>query len=154
MVKVRRIRVDEAPLVRELVRTATEERARLHPEDRIGISEQGLVNLETQFRLGAVHEDELTLVAVDDAKIVGFLCAWITRGRATPGVAGEIDWLWVTPGHARGDVERSLGEAAVGWLKEQGARAIFKMEDREHPNLELWEGLGFQGDVIRFSLYR
>ena len=97
MVKVRRIRVDEAPLVRELVRTATEERARLHPEDRIGISEQGLVNLETQFRLGAVHEDELTLVAVDDDKIVGFLCAWITRGRATPGVAGEIDWLWVTP---------------------------------------------------------
>jgi hypothetical protein len=80
MVEIRRIRVDEAALVRELVRAATEEEAQRHPEDRVGISEQGLANLETQFRLGAVHEDEVTLVGAEGDDIVGFVCASITRG--------------------------------------------------------------------------
>jgi hypothetical protein len=112
MVEIRRIRVEDAPVVRELVRTATEELAERYPEDDIGISEQGLANLETQFRAGAVHEDELTLVAVDDDNIIGFVAAWITRGRVGPGVAGEIDWLWVEPPPWR-KVDGSNGSSRV-----------------------------------------
>jgi GNAT superfamily N-acetyltransferase len=153
MVQIRRVRVDEAPRVRDLVRVATEELAERYPDDDIGISSQGLSNLETQFRLGAVHEDELTLVAVEGEDILGFVCAWINRGRATPGVGGEIDWLWVRPGPRRGDVERQLAEATILELRKRGAGAIFKMDDAQHPSRELWEGLGFVGDVMRFSLY-
>jgi ribosomal protein S18 acetylase RimI-like enzyme len=153
MVDIRRIRVNEAPLVRELVRAATEELAKRYPDDEIGISEHGLSNLETQFRLGAVHEDELTLVAAEAEEVLGFVCAWITRGRATPGVAGEIDWLWVQPGPTRADIERRLAGAAVRELRARGAGPIFRMEDTEHPILDLWEGLGFVGDVTRYARY-
>jgi GNAT superfamily N-acetyltransferase len=153
MAEIRRIRVDEAPLVGDLVRLATEELAARFPEDEIGISEGGLSNLETQFRISAVHEDELTLVAVEREQIIGFISAWITRGRASPGVAAELDWLWVRPGDARQGVERQLAEAAVSWLRERGAGPIFKMEDAQHPQREPWEALGFEPDVIRYSLY-
>jgi hypothetical protein len=153
MVEIRRIRVDEAALVRELVRAATEEEDQRHPEDRVGISEQGLANLETQFRVGAVHEDEVTLVGAEGDDILGFVCASITRGRATPGLGGEIDWLWARPGPMREQLERQLGSEAVSWLFQQGAGAIVKMDDIRHPKRDLWETLGFEGDVIRFSRY-
>jgi ribosomal protein S18 acetylase RimI-like enzyme len=153
MVDIRRIRVDEAPRVRELVRVAVEELAQQYPEDDIGISEQGLSNLETQFRVGAVHEDEVTLVAAEDGEIVGFVAAWIMRGRATPGVAGEIDWIWVRPGSMQAEVERQLASAAIQELRTRGARAVFKMDDAQHPRRDLWESVGLVGDVTRFSLY-
>jgi hypothetical protein len=53
----------------------------------------------------------------------------------------------------RGDVERQLAAAAIQELRERGAGPIFKMDDAQHPSRELWEGLGFVGDVMRFSLY-
>ena len=153
MAEIRRLRIDEAPLVRQLVRLAIDDMARTYPEDDVGISERGLANLETQFGIGAVHEDELTAVAVDGDKIVGFVCAWITRGRATPGISGEIDWLWARPDSMRPEIERELASYAVSWLRERGARSIFKMDDIHHPRRELWESVGFVEDVIRFSIY-
>ena len=154
MAEIRRIRVEEARAVRELVREAVAEAAERYPEERIGISERGLANLETQFRLGAVHEDEVTLVAVEeDEQIVGFVTAWVSRGRATPGVAGELERLWVRPASRNGRLGRRLAEAAVEWLRQRGARAIFRHEDARHPEREPWESLGFEADVIRFSLY-
>jgi GNAT superfamily N-acetyltransferase len=135
-------------------RLATDEDAEQHPEDQVGISEEGLANLETQLRLGAVHEDELALVAIDGDELIGFTTAWLTRGRATPGVRGEIDWLWARPGASRHEVARRLGEEAVRWLFQRGAGAVFKMDDIDHPRRDLWESLGFEGDVIRFSRYQ
>lgn len=154
MVEIRRIRAEEAPVIRELVRLAVHELARRYPEDDIGISERGLSNLETQFRLGAVHEDEFTVVALEGSEFVGFVSAFITRGRATPGIAGEIDWLWAArPDSKRMDIERALAEHAIAWLRQAGAGPIFKLDDAQHPRRDLWESLGFVGDVIRFSRY-
>ena len=153
MAEIRRIRAQEAPLVRELVRVATDELAQRYPDDHIGISERGLSNLETQFRIGAVHEDEFTAVAVEGGELVGFASAFITRGRATPGIAGEIDWLWTRPDSKRTDIERDLAQHAIDWLRQSGAGPIFKMDDAQHPSRDLWESLGFVADVIRFSKY-
>jgi GNAT superfamily N-acetyltransferase len=153
MVEIRRITVDEAFGVRELVRRATDELAQRSPEDDIGIAEQGLENLETQFRLGAVHEDEATFVAAEGERLVGFVAAWITRGRATPGVAGTIDWLWVEPRSDRDALRTELATTAIEWLRQRGARTIIHEEDADHPDRDPWEGLGFAGDVTRFSLY-
>ena len=152
MAEIRRIRVDEAPVVRELYRAFVQELAARHPGDNIGISEQGLSNLETKFRLGAVHEDEATFVAEEDGAVVGFVTASVTRGRALPGVAGEIETPWSSAGGS--DLERRLAEAAVEWLSERGARVIVHIADAAHPERELWERLGFEADVLRFSLYR
>jgi hypothetical protein len=148
--EIRRIRAEEAPLCRELYRGAVRELAERHPDERIGISEQGLANLETQFGLGAVHEDEATFVAQEDDELVGFVTARVTRSRALPGVGGEIHELWASAGS---DVERRLAEAAVNWLTERGARTIFHSEDLDHPDREPWESLGFEADVVRFSRY-
>ena len=60
--QIRRIGAEEAPVVRELYRAMVAEAAERHPDEGIGISERGLDNLETHFRVGAVHEDVLTLV--------------------------------------------------------------------------------------------
>jgi hypothetical protein len=149
MTEIRRIRVDEASIVRELYRGAVDELAKSYPEDRIGISDQGLSNLETQFRLGAAHEDEATFVADEGGELVGFVTASISRGRALPGAVGEIHELSASDG----DHERRLAETAIRWLSEQGARAIFHTEDAVHPQREPWESLGFEVDVLRFSRY-
>ncbi len=150
MPNIRRIRAEEAPLVREFYRACVQELADRYPVDRMSISDQGLSNLETQFRLGAVDDDEATFVAEEGGELVGFVWASVTRSRVLPGVAGEIHELC-----ASGDteLERALAEVAVGWLSERDARPIFHLEDATHPQRELWESLGFTADVVRFSKY-
>lgn len=150
---IRRIRVDEAAVVCDLVRQGVEELSREHPEDNVGISETGLRNFETAFRLSAVHDDETTFVATDGNRIVGFITGWLVRRAALPGVVGELDWLWVEPSARETGIERQLGEAAIGWLRERGAKTILVLEDARHPEREPWESLGFEADVIRYSLY-
>jgi hypothetical protein len=148
MPNIRRIRAEEAPLVRELYRACVQELADWYLEDRMGISDQGLSNVETQFRLGAVHDDEATFVAEEGGELVGFVCASVTRGRVLPGVAGEIHKLC-----ASAELERALVEVAVGWLSERDARPIFYLEDATHPQGEPWQSLGFDVDMVRFSKY-
>jgi ribosomal protein S18 acetylase RimI-like enzyme len=153
MTTIRRIRVNEAPAIRELIREATREAAARFPEDRIAISEQGLSNLETHHRLGAVHQDVMTFVAVDGDEIVGFVDAEVRHGRSLPGRSGEVDDLYVRPECRGRGIERKLLKAAVGALRDRGVGPIFHSDDAKHPEREPWESLGFEADVIRFSLY-
>lgn len=152
MTTIRRIRVEEARLVRELTRQGTEELAARFPEDRIAISERGLDNLETLYRLGAVHPDLIVLVAEQNDRIVGYVDAEVERGRSLPSVTGTVGDLWVSP-DAGPAVAEALVREAVRLLREQGAGAIFHTEDAAHPEREPWESLGFETDVVRFSLY-
>jgi predicted N-acetyltransferase YhbS len=152
MTAIRRIRVEEAPVVRELYRAMITEAAERHPEDRVGISERGLSNLETLFRLGAVHQDHITLVAEEDGEPVGFVLAEVTRGSGLPGLAGEVAELWVRP-NAQGDIRERLIQEAVRELRERGAGPIFHYDDAHRAEPEPWQSLGFEPDVLRFSLY-
>ncbi len=153
MTTVRRIRVEEAATVRELVREATREAAERFPEDRIAISEQGLSSLETLHRVGAVHQDQMTFVAVEDGEVVGVVAAEVRSSRALPGLAGEIADLYVVPAARGRGLERRLVLAAIEALRERGVGPIFHAEDVHHPQREPWDGLGFRADVVRFSLY-
>ena len=149
MATIRRIEVGEAPRVRELYRALTAELARRYPEDRIGISEQGVANVETQFRVGPVHQDVLTLAEVD-GELVGLATGEITRSGYLPCVAGEVG-VWVLEGHE--EDASALARAAIAWLRERGARTVFHSDDVNHHDRALWEALGFELDVMRFSLY-
>jgi ribosomal protein S18 acetylase RimI-like enzyme len=153
MTTIRRMRVDEASLLRHLTAGGVAREAAAHPEDRIGISEQGLDNLETHYRLGAVHPDQFTLVAEEEGgEIVGFVDAEIVHGRSLPGVAGEIGDLYLAES-AGPEVAEALARAAVERLRERGARVITHTEDATRPERDPWESLGFEADVLRFSLY-
>jgi hypothetical protein len=149
---VRRVRVDEAPLLRRLTKESVVREAELYPEDRIGISDQGLDNLETRYRLGAVHPDLITLVAERDGEIVGTVDAEVIHGRGLPGHAGEIVDLQLVDG-AGPDVAEALARKAVELLREAGARVIHHPEDADRPEREPWESLGFTADTIRYALY-
>ena len=151
MTTIRRIVVGEAQVVRELYRHAVQELADRYPEDRIAISERGLDNFETLFRLGAVHEDVFTLVAVADGELVGFVNAQVTRSPGLPGLAGEVSELWTRKQSS--DDRTALVAEAARLLRERGASPVFHHEDRDHPVGEPWEELGFRPDVTRYSLY-
>jgi hypothetical protein len=152
MTTIRRMRVDEAPVLRDLTKEGIARAAAAHPEDRIGISDAGLDNLETHYRVGAVHPDLVMLVAEERDEIMGFVDAKITRDGSLPGVCGDIGDL-----HVKDEAGPALAEAlageAVKVLRERGAGAIFHTEDAAHPEREPWESLGFEPDVVRFSLY-
>ena len=150
MATIRRITVDEAPRVRELYRALTAELARRHPDDKIGISEQGLSNMETQFRVGAVHQDVLTLIVEADGDFVGLGSGEITRSGFLPGVSAEVA-TWVLEGHEA--LEAELAEATVAWARDRGAGVIVHYDDPHDHNRDLWESLGFELDVVRFSRY-
>jgi ribosomal protein S18 acetylase RimI-like enzyme len=152
MTTIRRMRLAEAPVLRELTKEGVARLAARYPEDRIGISEAGLDNLETHYRVGAAHPDLITLVAEDGGEIVGFVDAEITRDRTLPGVSGEIGDLWVRE-EAGAEAAEALVREAARELRDRGAGAIFHTEDADHPEREPWESLGFRGDVVRFSLY-
>lgn len=149
---IRRMRVGEAPALRELTKDGIARLAADHPEDRIGISGRGLDNLETHYRLGAVHQDVITLVAENGGEMVGFLVAEITHGRSLPCVCGEIGDLYLAE-TAGPDVAEALAREAVKLLRERGAGVIVHTEDAARPEREPWESLGFEADVVRFSLY-
>jgi hypothetical protein len=152
MTTIRRMRVEEGSLLRRLTKEGIARAAAAHPEDRIGISEAGLDNLETHYRVGAAHPDLFTLVAEADGAIIGFVDAEIVRGRSLPGVSGEIGDLYLDKG-VTPDVAEALARKAVKLLRERGARVIIHTEDAERPEREPWESLGFEADVVRFSLY-
>jgi predicted N-acetyltransferase YhbS len=152
MTTVRRARVDDAPLLRQLTKDVVNREAAKYPEDRIGISERGLDNLETRYRLGAVHQDLITLVAERNGEIVGTVDAEVLRNRGLPGVAGEIVDLQLAEG-AGVEVAEELARKAVELLHEAGARVIHHAEDAGRPEREPWESLGFVADTIRYALY-
>ena len=149
---VRRVRVEETPVLRTIRKDWVALEAERHPEDRIGISEQGLDNLETRDRLGAVHPDLLTLVAERDGEIVGFADAEVIRGRGLPGHAAEITDLYLAEG-AGPEVAEALARKAVELLHKAGARVIHHTEDADRPEREPWESLGFVADTVRYALY-
>jgi ribosomal protein S18 acetylase RimI-like enzyme len=99
-----------------------------------------------------VHQDVIVLVAEHERRVVGFVDAEVERGRSLPGVTGTIGDLWVSE-EARDDVAEALVHEAVAFLRQRGVGAIFHTEDAAHPEREPWESLGFEADVVRFSLY-
>jgi ribosomal protein S18 acetylase RimI-like enzyme len=152
MTTIRRMRLDEAPRLRELTKQGVAREALRYPEDRISISETGLDNLETHYRLGANHPDLITLVAEQDGEIVAFVDAEVIRGRSLPGASGEIGDLHLEE-TAGPDVAEQLVRKAVVLLRERGARPIFHTEPADRPERKPWETLGFEPDTIRYSLY-
>jgi GNAT superfamily N-acetyltransferase len=125
-------------------------------EDGGPLTERGRRDLSGMLAMSAWHRDAFCLVAVDGVQVIGFV-----NGRASigdgllPGVSGEIDSLYVVPEERGKGISRALAEAAVDWLREQGAHTIRYLSCADaRDDHRFWRGLGFAPDMVCLSLYR
>lgn len=119
------------------------------------LSERGRRNIARMLDIAAWHEHQLCLVAVDDGRIVGFVCVNIDAGTGLlPGLVGEIDALYVTPeAHGRG-TSAALAQAAVSELRARGAGTIHNLVCIEDDEAQaFWQAQGFERDMVCLSLY-
>jgi GNAT superfamily N-acetyltransferase len=125
-------------------------------EDGGPLTDQGRRNLSRMLAMSAWHRDAFCLVAVDGVQLVGFVNGRVSIGDGLlPGVAGEIDSLYVVPEQRGQGISRALAEAAVTWLRDQGARTIRYLSCVDATDdHRFWQGLGFRSDMVCLSLYR
>jgi len=148
--EIRRIKEGEGDAVAAL----WDEQARTDP-DGTPLSAQGLRNIARMLDMAAWHERQLCLVAVDDERLVGFVCASVDAGTGLlPGLIGEMDALYVTPA-ARGEgLSGRLAQGMVSELRERGAGTIRCLVCIENPDAQaFWQAQGFERDMVCMSLY-
>ncbi|HXA59278.1 MAG TPA: GNAT family N-acetyltransferase [Streptosporangiaceae bacterium] len=72
-----------------------------------------------------------------------------------PGLAGDIDSLYVVPEQRGEGNSRALAEAAVKRLRDRGAQTIRYLSCADAgDDHRFWQGLGFKPDMVCLSLYR
>lgn len=150
MTEVRRIREGEG----ETVAALWDEQARTEP-DGAPLPARGRRNITRMLDMAAWHERQVCLVAVDDERIVGFVCASIDAGSGLlPGLVGEVDALYVMPTARDQGVSGRLTQSIVSRLRERGAGTIRSLVCIENPNAQaFWQAQGFERDMVCMSLY-
>jgi GNAT superfamily N-acetyltransferase len=125
-------------------------------EDGGPLTERGRRDLSRMLAMSEWHRDAFCLVAADDAQVIGFVNGRTSIGDGLlSGVLGEIDSLYVVPEERDRGISRALAEAAVGWLRDQGADTVRYLSCVDaHDDHRFWRGLGFEPDMVCLSLYR
>lgn len=149
--EIRGIRQSEGDAVGELW-----DRMCRESEDGAPLTEQGRRNLSRMLAMSAWHRDAFCLVAVDGVLITGFVNGRVSAGDGLlPGLAGEIDSLYVVPERRGRGISRALAEGAVTLLRERGAHTIRYLSCAgAQDDHQFWQGLGFELDMVCLSLYR
>ena len=119
------------------------------------LTEQGRLNLSRMLDVSAWHRDAFCLVAVDGDEIVGFVNGRVdVEDGLLPGQTGRIDSLYVVTSLRGKGVSRSLGEAAIEWLRERGAHTIRYLSCVDATDDHgFWQSLGFEPDMVCLSSY-
>ncbi len=104
-----------------------------------------LTNTEvTRWAAGLVDGRARWFLAADEDATVGFAGVCPSRDPVDPGL-GELDTIAVDPAHWRTGVGRTLMEAAVDSLREDGyARAILWTPDRYGRGHAFYERMGWE----------
>jgi GNAT superfamily N-acetyltransferase len=118
------------------------------------LTEHGRRNLSRMLDVSAWHRDAFCLVAVE-REIVGFVNGRLTvEDGLLPGKSGMIDSLYVVASSRGAGVSRALAEAAVAWLREQGAHTIrYLLCADATDDHGFWRSLGFEPDMVCLSSY-
>jgi ribosomal protein S18 acetylase RimI-like enzyme len=147
---IRRINEGEG----ETVAALWDEQARTEP-DGAPLPARGRRNIARMLDIAAWHERQVCLVAVDEGRIVGFVCASVGAGSGLlPGLVGEIDALYVTPAARDRGLSGRLAQSMVGELRKRGAGTIRNLVCIENPDAQaFWQAQGFERDMVCMSLY-
>lgn len=119
------------------------------------LTEKGRRHLSRMLDVSAWHRDAFCLVAVDGNDIAGFVNGRIdVEDGLLPGVAGNIDSLYVVPERRGAGTSRALAEAAVTWLRDHGAHTIRYLSCADATEDHgFWRSLGFAADMVCLSSY-
>jgi ribosomal protein S18 acetylase RimI-like enzyme len=148
MATIRRIREGEA------VARLWDEQARATP-DGGPLPARGRRNIARMLDISAWHEQALCLVALEDARLVGFVSASVGAGPGLlPGLLGEVDALYVEPAARGRGVSGELARAAVEELRARGAGVIRNLVCIDDEQTQaFWRAQGFERDMVCLSLY-
>ena len=141
MYEVRRLRADDAKPAARLWNELVGERLAPHQVERI----------ERHLEVDADHPEAVAFVAECDGRLLGIATAHVASHPTMEGLAGEIDELMIDE-RLPDEAGEALAREAIAWLRAHGAGPVFHFRAAEVPSA-FWERLGFERDVVRFSLY-
>ncbi len=151
MVLIRNMYEHEAERVRDLWGQMSAEAGTPLPESAASLI---LANLKQYATHQAVH----CFVAEEQQILIGFVTCSVTGHPVMPGLAGEIEELYVQASPDPQTVQAELVRQAVAFMKGCGAGSIRTQigigeESPEEEQRAFWQSLGWQNDMTTFSIY-
>lgn len=113
----------------------------------------------TNLNQYANHQLVHCFVAEEQHNLIGFVTCSVTAHPVMPGLAGEIEELYVQPGPQRHEIQADLVRQAVLFMQARGAASIHARicTGKECPGEEdlraFWHSLGWENDMTIFSIY-
>jgi GNAT superfamily N-acetyltransferase len=119
------------------------------------LTDDGRRRIARMLDVSAFHRDAFCLVATD-GDIVGFVNGRVdVEEGLLPGALGRIDSLYVVPEHRGAGVSKALAQAAMAWLRQQGAYTIRYLSCADATDdHRFWQSLGFEADMVCLSSYQ
>jgi len=114
-----------------------------------------LANLKQYATHQAVH----CFVAEEQHTLTGFITCSVTTHPVMPGLAGEIEEVYVQPDPHRQEVRADLVRQAVTFMQAQGVSSIHtricvgKECPEEQELRAFWQSLGWENDMTIYSIY-
>jgi GNAT superfamily N-acetyltransferase len=124
------------------------------PEE--GLSPEARAAVITHLTANATHQDAICTVAVSDGEIVGFVTAAVFTHPTMTGVLGEIEEIYVSPGHRRKGSGSELARSILDWIDRHGGDVMKVRVGRglgAPIAIAFWESLGFEADMVECSRY-
>ena len=119
------------------------------------LTERGVANIDRMLQVASFHHQTTCLVATEAGAVLGFVVARLDPGDGLlPGLAGEVQELYVVPEARLDGLSGRLATAAVGWLRERGAGTVRTLVCADNAaSQEFWQARGFEPDLVCLSLY-
>ena len=152
MVLIRNMHEHEAERVRDLWSQMCAEAGTPLPESATSLI---LANLKQYATHQAVH----CFVAEEQQILIGFVTCCVTGHPVMPGLAGEIEELYVQAGPYPQTVQAELVRQAVFFMKERGAGSIHTQigigeeSPKEGEQRAFWQSLGWENGMTIYSIY-
>jgi hypothetical protein len=153
MTFIRNMHEHEAERVRDLwVQMCAEEGTPPLPETAVSLI---LANLKQYAAHQAVH----CFVAEEQQALIGFVTCCVMGHPVMPGLAGEIEELYVQAGPHSQTIQAELVMQAVAFMKRCGASSIHarigigEESPKEREQRVFWQSLGWENGMTIYSVY-
>ena len=152
MALIRNMQEQEAERVRDLY-------SQMCAEAGTPLSESVASLILANLKQYATHQAARCFVAEEQHILIGFVTCCVMGHPVMPGLAGEIEELYVQAGFHPQTVQAELVRQAVAFMKEGGAGSIHtrigigEESPKEGEQRAFWQSLGWENDMTIYSIY-